>query len=90
MLLGSLFGRREWAKSAADVCKAYSMVVTFETFHVLRTPLKELVTQNMCLDRACFATLHHCCHKLGWTASAHSWSYCVVTLTLVLTDLVLG
>jgi len=26
------------------------MVVTFETFHVLRTPLKELVTQNMCLD----------------------------------------
>jgi len=36
-----------WAKSAADVCKAYCRVVTFETFHELKSPLKELAPLNM-------------------------------------------
>ena len=40
-----------WAKSAADVCKAYHMAVTFETSHVLKSPLKELAPANMPLRR---------------------------------------
>ena len=37
-----------WAKSAADdVCKAYIMAFTFETFHVLKSPLKALAPWNM-------------------------------------------
>jgi len=31
------------------VCKAYCRVVTFETFHGLKSPLKELAPQNMYL-----------------------------------------
>ena len=29
------------------MCKAYRMSFTFETFHVLKSPLKELAPQNM-------------------------------------------
>ena len=36
-----------WTKSAADVCKAYSMSFTFETSHVLKSPLKALAPLNM-------------------------------------------
>ena len=44
MLLGSLFsveGSVGKERSGA-VCKAYDMSSTFETFHVLKSPLKEL------------------------------------------------
>ena len=31
------------------VCKAYDMFFTFETFHVLKSPLKALALENMYL-----------------------------------------
>ena len=49
MLLGSLSsleGSVGKERSGA-VCKAYFMFFTFETFHVLKSPLKALAHQNM-------------------------------------------
>ena len=43
MLLVSPRSKGVWAKSAADV-QAYTMSFTFETFQLLKSPLKELAS----------------------------------------------
>ena len=49
MLLGLSSVEGSAGEERSGCVQAYLMVVTFETFHVLKSPLKELAPANMAL-----------------------------------------